>query len=29
MFPNGTEDVATDLRTCGEYAVIATAAERL
>jgi len=28
LFPNGGDDVATDLRTCGEYAVIAEAVER-
>jgi SAM-dependent methyltransferase len=28
MFPLGTDDLATDLRTCGEYAVVAGAVER-
>jgi len=23
MFPLGSDDLATDLRTCGEYAVVA------
>jgi hypothetical protein len=23
MFPLGTDDLATDLRTCGEYALVA------
>jgi hypothetical protein len=28
MFPLGTDDLAADLRTCGEYAVVAGAVER-
>ncbi|HTD51286.1 MAG TPA: class I SAM-dependent methyltransferase [Acidimicrobiia bacterium] len=28
MFPDGSDDVATDFRTCGEYAVIAERRER-
>ena len=28
MFPLGTDDLATDLRTCGEYAVVAGAVDR-